>query len=225
MASNVIIFGTGGGSELARRILSEDSEHTVVGCVVDDEYLPDSVLDGLDVVGLSDVAANYPPSEVKAFVPLGFGGMNDFRREKYLAMKALSYPFVTYVHSSNMLPPGTVIGENCMILQHQCINPEVEIGDNVIIWGGCHLGDRSAIGSHSWLSAHVCINGDVNIGANSFLGSNCTISHGLNVARRNFIGANALITKDTEEDAVHVVEGTPALGINSRRFMKAIVGA
>ena len=66
------------------------------------------------------------------------------------------------------------------------------------------------------------LNGDVTIGEYAYLGSNCNISNSVHVGRQSFIGANALITQDTAERAVHVVEATPAAGIDSLRFIKLL---
>jgi acetyltransferase-like isoleucine patch superfamily enzyme len=62
----------------------------------------------------------------------------------------------------------------------------------------------------------------VSIGEYAYLGSNCNISNGVRIARQSFIGANALITQDTGEGAVHVVEATPAAGIDSLRFVRLL---
>ena len=74
----------------------------------------------------------------------------------------------------------------------------------------------------SFLAAHVVLNGDVTIGEYAYLGSNCNISNGVHVGAQSFIGANALITQDTRERAVHIVEATPAAGIDSLRFIRLL---
>ena len=224
MTSNVVLFGVGAGSEMAFRYLAEDSPFTVVGFVVDDNYVSEAPVASVPVVGLSEVTTAFPPAEVNAFVPLGFRYMNRARAEKYQTLKQLGYAFITYVHSSNWVPKGTPIGENCLILENQSINHGVAIGNNVVVWSGCQLGDRSTIGDHAWLSSHVCVNGDVEIGESCFLGSNCTVSHGVVVAERSFIGANALITKNTDPGAVHIVEHTTAAGMDSSQFMRLVRG-
>ena len=218
----LVFFGTGTGADTARRYFERDTPHEIVGYLVDREFLAAPAFNGRPVVAVDDAVARFPPDEVLAFVPLGSARMNMLRAEKYQLLKSLGYRFATYVHGSNRLEGHCEIGENCFILENQSVNFDAAIGNNVVIWSGCQIGDRSRIGDHAFLAAHVVLNGDVTIGEYVYLGSNCNISNGVHVARQSFIGANALITQDTGERAVHVVEATPAAGIDSLRFVRLL---
>jgi sugar O-acyltransferase (sialic acid O-acetyltransferase NeuD family) len=218
----IVMFGTGTGAETARRYFERDSPYQIVGYVVDREFLAAPAFNGLPVVAVDQAVASFPPDEVEAFVPLGSSRMNMLRTEKYQLMKSLGYRFVSYVHASNQFDGRCDIGENCFILENQSVNFDAVIGNNVVIWSGCQIGDRSRISDHAFLAAHVVLNGDVSIGEYAYLGSNCNISNGVRVGRQSFIGANALITQDTVERAVHVVEATPAAGIDSLRFIRLL---
>jgi sugar O-acyltransferase (sialic acid O-acetyltransferase NeuD family) len=218
----ILIFGTGTGADTARRYFDRDTPHEVVGYLVDREFLTARTFMGCPVVAVDEAIATFSPDDVLAFVPLGSSRMNMLRAEKYRLLKSLGYRFLTYVHSSNRLDGRCEIGENCFILENQSVNFDAAIGNNVVIWSGCQIGDRSRIDDHAFLAAHVVLNGDVTIGEYAYLGSNCNISNGVHIARQSFIGANALITQDTGERAVHVVEATPAAGIDSLRFVRLL---
>jgi sugar O-acyltransferase (sialic acid O-acetyltransferase NeuD family) len=218
----IVIFGTGTGADLARRCFESDTPHEIVAYVVDREHLSAGNFRGCPVVAIDELARTLPPSDVVAFAPLGSGRMNGLRSEKYKLLKSMGYGFATYVHSSNRLAGRCIVGENCLILENQSVNFDTVIGDNVVIWSGCQIGDRSRIGNNVFMASHVVINGDVQIGENAYLGSNCNISNGVRVAPLSFVGANALITTDTKQGSVHVVEPTPALGIDSLRFTRLI---
>lgn len=218
----IVIFGTGKGSDTARRYFERDSPHEIVGYLVDRAFLAVSTFNGRPVVAVDEAVAKFPPEDVLAFVPLGSARMNMLRAEKYQLLKSLGYRFVTYVHGSNQLKGHCEIGENCFILENQSVNFDAGIGNNVVIWSGCQIGDRSRIGDHAFLAAHVVLNGDVTIEEYAYLGSNCNISNGVRVARQSFIGANALITQDTKEGEVNIVEATPAAGIDSLRFIRLL---
>jgi len=218
----VVIFGTGQGADTARRCFEWDTPHEVVGYVVDREFLRTTKFNDRPVVAIDDVVSIFPPTEVVAFAPLGARRMNVLRAEKYALLKSMGYDFISYIHSSNKLAGRCSVGENCLILENQSVNFDTVIGDNVVIWSGCQLGDRSQIRDHVFMAAHVVINGDVEVGESAYLGSNCNISNGVRVAPLSFIGANALITKNTEEGSVHVIEPTPALAMDSSRFVRLI---
>ena len=79
------------------------------------------------------------------------------------------------------------------------IQPNVRIGNNVILWSGNHIGHDSTIGDHVFIASHAVISGNVTIGESSFVGVNATFRDGITVAPRCVIGAGALIMKDTVE--------------------------
>jgi sugar O-acyltransferase (sialic acid O-acetyltransferase NeuD family) len=218
----ILIFGIGTGADTARRYIEWDTPHEVVGYLVDREFLKISTFNGRPVVAVDEAVTTFSPDDVLAFVPLGSARMNMLRAEKYQLLKSLGYRFLSYVHSSNKLVGHCEIGENCFILENQSVNFDAKIGNNVVIWSGCQIGDRSRIDDHAFLAAHVVLNGDVTIAEYAYLGSNCNISNGVHIARQSFIGANALIAQDTGERAVHVVEATPAAGIDSLRFVRLL---
>jgi sugar O-acyltransferase (sialic acid O-acetyltransferase NeuD family) len=215
----IVIFGAGQGAATAARYFHADTPHQVIGHTVDAEYLKANEFTGRPVVTLDKVVSRFPPEDVYAFVPMGASGMNGVRAEKYALLKSLGYRFVSYVHSSNDVYEKGTVGENCFILERQTTNYDCVIGNNVMMWSGCHIGDESRIGDNCFLGSHVVVNGSVEVGVSCYLSSNCTLSGGIKIAPRSFIGANALITSDTAEGAVHVVEQTAALGMDSLRFM------
>jgi len=137
-------------------------------------------------------------------------------------VQSMGYRFVSYVHSSNDVYEKGSVGENCFILERQTTNYDCAIGDNVVMWSGCHIGDGSRIGDNCFLGSHVVVNGFVEVGAGSYLSSNCTLVHHVKIGARSFIGANALIASDTAEGAVHVIEPTQAIGMDSMRFLKLL---
>lgn len=218
----VVIFGTGAGANTARRYFEWDTPHEIVGYLTDREFLTAPTFSDLPVVAVEDAVATFSPADVLAFVPLGSARMNLLRAEKYQHLKSLGYRFATYVHSSNTGSTHCEIGENCFILENQSLNFDTRIGNNVTIWSGCQIGDRCRIDDHAFLAAHVVLNGDVTVGEYVYLGSNCNISNHVHVGRQSFIGANALITSNTEARAVHVVESTPAAGLDSLRFTRLL---
>jgi hypothetical protein len=160
----VMMFGTGKGAITARRYFEWDTPHRIVGHVVDKEFAGEPTFDGFPVFTMEEAVERFPPRDVLAFVPLGAGRMNGLRAEKYAALKALGYDFISYVHASNQLAGRCEFGENCFILENQSVNFDARIGNNVVVWSGCQIGDRSVIGDHVFMASHVVVNGDVRIG-------------------------------------------------------------
>jgi sugar O-acyltransferase (sialic acid O-acetyltransferase NeuD family) len=221
-AKQIVIFGTGRAAATATRYFQADTLHEIVGYTVDASYLKENEFSGRPVIAVESIAREFPPGDVYAFVPMGAARMNGIRTEKYTLLKSFGYRFVSYVHSSNDVYEKGAVGENCFILERQTINYDCAIGNNVMMWSGCHIGDGARIGDNCFLGSHVVVNGFVEVGAGCYLASNCTIAHRVKVGPQSFIGANALIGRDTKERAVHVVEPTAALDIDSWRFLKLL---
>jgi sugar O-acyltransferase (sialic acid O-acetyltransferase NeuD family) len=218
-ASRVIIFGAGAGADTAYRHLVKDSAHEVCAFTVEQSFLKAVSLHGLPVVPFESVAERFPPDAHRMFVPLGFQRMNALREEKYLAARALGYRCISYVSSRVFSLEPPVIGDNCFILDHQVLNLDVKIGNNVTMWSANHIGDRSVIEDHVWVSSHVTLAGDVHVGPGCFLGTNASVSNNVRLGARTFVGTGAVITKDTADNSVHLAAASRDVALASDKFL------
>src|SRR6266851_1998388 len=220
--AKLVIFGSGRGADIAYRYISRDTPHEVCAFAVDAPFITDKKFHGLPVVEYESVTSRFPPDRYEMFVALGFQQMNALRAEKYLDAKRKGYRLISYVHSRRSWLEPVVIGENCFILDSQIFNLDVSIGNNVTIWSGNHVGDRSAVGDLVWISSHVTLSGDVTIGDYCFLGVNSCVSNNVTLGARTFVGANALIAKDTEEGSVFVAPAAKQIAMRSDKFLSML---
>jgi sugar O-acyltransferase (sialic acid O-acetyltransferase NeuD family) len=209
--SDVILFGLGDFARIARVYLTEDSPHHVVAYTANERYIESDELDGLPVVAFETLASSHPPDGYAMFVAIGFSGVNRARREVYEQCKSLGYELITYVNSKASYWGELEIGDNCFVFEENVIQPNVRIGNDVILWSGNHVGHDSAIEDHVFIASHVVISGNVTIGESSFVGVNATFRDAIKVAPRCVIGAGALIMRDTVEGGVYSVRGTEPL--------------
>lgn len=205
--SKVILFGTGKIAEVAHFYLTNDSEHEVVAFTVDKEYIKENTFQGLPVIPFEEIEKTYSQNEYKMSIPIGYKNMNKIRAEKYYAAKEKGYSFISYI-STKATYYGTAVGENCFIFENNVIQPFTQIGDNVILWSGNHIGHHAIIENHCFIASHVVVSGSARIGEYSFLGVNSTIRDSVVVSKENLIGAGALILKDTKEKEVYSQRGT-----------------
>lgn len=221
--SNVIIFGLGRGADVATRYFRDDSAHEIVAYTADDAYAERKEFMGRPVIPFSRIDKEIPPRDAAMFVPLGFQQMNGLRAEKYAAAKSKGYTLESYVSSRIVAWQRPRFGENCFILEGNVFNYDVKVGNNVVLWSACHIGDLSVIDDHVWISSHAVLSGEVTVGARSFLGVNCTVSNYVHVGERCYVGAHTLITKDAPADSVYVAQATAKLAnIDSARFLEVI---
>ncbi|HZN63104.1 MAG TPA: acetyltransferase [Planctomycetota bacterium] len=213
--SKVVIFGNSHWASLAHLYFKHDSPHDVVAFTVDREYLTDRIFEGLPVVPFDEVEAHYPPSEFDMFIPISFKKMGHLRADRYEQAKFKGYSLISYVSSKATTFPGFKCGDNCFILEDNTIQPYVQIGNDVVLWSGNHIGHHTVIKDHVTITSHVVISGSCVIESFSFLGVNATVRDETIIARDTLIGAGTVILKDSNEYEVYKAIPTPAAGFRS----------
>jgi sugar O-acyltransferase (sialic acid O-acetyltransferase NeuD family) len=213
--SDVVLFGSGDFARVARVYLDADSPHRVVAFTAHERYIESPELGGLPVVPFETLAESHPPDKNAMFVAIGFSGVNSTRRAMYEQCKAKGYELISYVNTKSTYWDELVLGDNCFVFEENVIQPNVRIGNDVILWSGNHIGHDSTIEDHCFIASHVVISGNVTIGESSFVGVNATFRDGIKVAPRCVIGAGALIMKDTTDGGVYSVRGTEPLAKKS----------
>lgn len=210
--ANVVIFGVKDFSELAHFYLENDSTHKVVAFSVNREYLPEGAkFRGLPVIAFEDIQDVYPPGEYMFFAPMSPKNMNRDREGVFNAIKSKGYSCISYV-SSKAAVFSDDIGENCLVLENNTIQPFTKIGSNVVLWSGNHIGHHGVIRDHVTFTSHVVMSGHCDIGSYSFFGVNSTLRDGLRIAEGTFVAMAAAILEDTE--AWGVYKGNPAIKSN-----------
>jgi sugar O-acyltransferase (sialic acid O-acetyltransferase NeuD family) len=206
----VVIFGTGDYARTAAIYLREDSLFDVVAFTVDEEHVGGGELAGAPVVPFAELQHEYPSSTHAMLVAIGFSGVNRARAGVYDRCKAEGYELISYVNSRATSWGDVELGDNCFVFEENVIQPNVRIGNDVVLWSGNHIGHDSAIGDHCFIASHAVISGNVSIGPYCFVGVNATVRDGVTIAPECVIGAGALVMRDTERGEVYSVRGTEA---------------
>lgn len=202
MKKPLVIFGTGEIASLALFYFTHDSEYEVMAFTVEDEFVANAEYNNLPLVPFSKITNEFPPSEVAMHVALSYMQFNQLREKKYHQAKAAGYQLASYICSKSVTWPDLIHGDNCFILENQTIQPTVQIGNNVVVWSGNHLGHGSIFDDHTYLASHVVVSGHCKIGKRCFLGVNITIKDFITIGDNCFITMGALITKDLEAGTV-----------------------
>lgn len=205
----LIIFGTGDIGQLAHFYFTHDSKRSIACFCADAEQIQSKEFIGLPVVPFEDIVKTHPPDDFDLFIALSYSQLNQTRMKKYADAKAKGYTLASYICSRSVIWEGTPIGDNCFILENQTIQPYAEIGNNVTLWSGNHIGHHSRVGDHTFITSHVVVSGHVQIGPGCFLGVNSTLRDGITLAPLTVIGAGATVLKNTVERGVYTgVEAT-----------------
>jgi sugar O-acyltransferase (sialic acid O-acetyltransferase NeuD family) len=201
--AQVVVFGVSQWAELAWFYLTHDSPHEVVAFTVDRGYLTVDRFKDLPVVPFDQLEHDYPARSYQIFIPMSFKKMNHLRAAKYTEAKSRGYQLISYVSSKATTWPGFTCGDNCFIFEDNTIQPFVEIGNDVVMWSGNHIGHHSKIKDHVMITSHVVISGCCTIGEYCFFGVNSAVRDEATVARETLVGMGVTIVKDTKEFEVY----------------------
>lgn len=213
MNNRVVIFGTADTAELAHYYLENDSNYKVEAFCLTKDYLnnrsfrPRNSTKEYPVVEFENLQNVYPSSEFLFFAPMTGVKMNSIRENIYLRGKEKGYKYISYV-SSKATVFNNEIGENCFILEDNTLQPFTNIGNNVVLWSGNHIGHHGKIDDHVFFTSHVVMSGHCHIKEKSWIGVNSTLRNNIVIGKRCLIAMGSLITKSTEDDSFYM--GIPA---------------
>ena len=216
-ARPLLIFGTGELADLAHFYFTQDAERTVAGFTVDACYVTAPEHRGLPLVAYVDIDRRFPPEDCDLFVAIGYTKLNTARRERCTAARARGYRLASYVSSRASVWPGLSLGDNCLIMEGNVIQPFAALGDGVIMSCNSVISHHAQLGDYCFISSEATICGGVSIGTRSFIGANSTIREHLRVGDDCIVGAGALILKNTAAGSSYLAAGTLDSGLPSRR--------
>jgi sugar O-acyltransferase (sialic acid O-acetyltransferase NeuD family) len=205
---------------LAHYYFSTDTDYAVVAFTVDAQYVSSDRFCNLPVVPFDAVAQQYPPATHDMFIGLSYSKLNQLRKEKYIAAKALGYELASYISSRATALNDGRFGDNCFILEDNTIQPFVTIGNNVVLWSGNHIGHHSVIHDHCFITSHVVVSGGVEIGESCFVGVNATLRDHIKIGERCVIGAGTLLLTDADPEGVYLGEATARSKVPSGRLRR-----
>jgi len=206
--AKVILFGTRDTAELAYYYLKNDSPHEVIAFCVNKKFKEKENFKGLPVVNFEEIQHIYPPKDFSLFAPMTAKKMNKIREYIYIEGKSKGYDFISYV-SSKATVFNSQIGENCFILENNTLQPFTQIGNNVILWSGNHIGHHGIIRDHVFFSSHVVMSGNCTIESYCFFGVNATIRDFSHISEGTLLAmGSSLVSKKTESWGVYI--GNPA---------------
>jgi len=220
MLNKLIIFGTDDVAELAYFYFNKYTDYKVEAFCLDEQYLKETKKFNLPILGFAETCKLYSNKDIKFFVALGYSKVNELRKNKYKLIKNMGYKLASFISSQANILSENQVGENVFILEDNTVQPFVQIGNNVTLWSGNHIGHHSHISDHCFISSHVVVSGRVCIEEQCFLGVNSTIRDHLVVGKKSVIGAGSLILSDVKPNSVYRGVETKPSSFSSIRLSK-----
>jgi sugar O-acyltransferase (sialic acid O-acetyltransferase NeuD family) len=207
----IAIIGSGHlGQQIAFHV-TMDKQFDVVGFF--DDFQPNGeIIEGIPVLGkVEEVRASFK-SGVFDFILIGVGYNHMPFRKKIFENFKNEVPFATFVHSSCIIDPSSVISEGAIVYPGCIIDQRTVLQENVLINVGCCIAHDTVIGAHSFVAPRVAIAGFVLIGESCMIGINSTIIDNIKITSAVILGGGTVVIKDIIESGLHV--GSPSRHIN-----------
>jgi sugar O-acyltransferase (sialic acid O-acetyltransferase NeuD family) len=209
-ARPLLIIGAGG---LSRETLSAvtavnavSPQWTVLGFVDDNPALHGDVIDGLPVLGPSDLVAEHPDAAVVMTIasPRNLGNRKKIVRRLGLPPER----YATIVHPAASVAAGAELGAGSVFLAGSVVTAPQAIGAHVVAMPQTTITHDDQIADYVMFASGVLLSGTVTVGESAYLGSGCMVREGLTIGAGAFIGMGAVVLQDVPPAEVWV--GNPA---------------
>lgn len=211
----LVIFGNGEMAEVVAYYFEKDLGRTVSFFVVDDAFAIEAAFCDRPLLPWSDLPHVASSMDYEVFVAVGYAKMSDTRSRICHMIEDAGFTLTSLVSSKAIVPTNFQIGKNCMILEHNTVQPFSTIGHNTFLWSGNHVGHHVRIGSNVFISSHCVISGGVSIGDNSFLGVNSTVRDHVTIGAKVVVGAGAIVLGDLPSGSVVVANQSRIASLKS----------
>lgn len=219
----LVVVGDSAFAQVAYEYFTHDSLYQVKAFSVEDKYRRQDELFDLPVVPFETLDRVFAPQDHEVFVAVTYTQMNRLRTRLSQAAKARGYRLASYFSSQAFLWRNVQFGEHCFVFENNVVQPFVQIGNNVVLWSGNHIGHHSILHDNCFVSSHVVLSGFVEVGRNCFLGVNSAVANNVKIAADCWIGPGVALTQDTEEGKIYPAARAEASKAGTLRFFK--VGA
>ena len=216
----LVLAGNAITAEILHAYLKNDRRYEVVGATVDDEFLAQGTLTGLESVGLSRLRETFPPDSYRILMAVGYNDLNRVRESLFLRLKNMGYAIETYVHPDARVYSRHPLGEGCVVLPSAVIEPHAQVGSNTMVWCNVTLAHHSQVDDNCWIAAGAVISGQARVSRNTFVGVKATVVNEVTVGDYNVIGAAALISKNTKSHTVHLARSAEPFRYSSDDYVK-----
>ena len=214
MEKRIVIFGAGGFGREVLQIIRDINKVRPVwsfdGFIIDSEYIDNSRVQGLPIIGNMDWLEANP--DVCVVIAVGSSAAR-WRITKRV-QKRCKNSFAILVHPLAWIGQNVQIGEGSIICAGTLITTDINISKHVQVNIGSTIGHDTMVSDFVTLNPSVNLSGNVTLNRGVEIGTGGVIIPGCSVGEWSIIGAGSVVTKSIRENCTAV--GIPARIIKER---------
>lgn len=196
----LVIIGNGPFARMLKKYIDSVRFGTVAAYAVEKEYIDREEMDGIRVLPLDRLGAEYAAQEVRLVMGIGYSQMGAIRKKLFCRCKQMGYDFANFVHPKAYIAPDVRMGEGNNFFEFADIQMGATIGDANLFLAGSFLGHDDTVGSFNTFGVKSAIAGFTRVGDHCFFGTSSTVKHGLAIGDYAFVGASGYVHKDLKDD-------------------------
>ncbi|WP_084700099.1 NeuD/PglB/VioB family sugar acetyltransferase [Streptacidiphilus anmyonensis] len=203
----LLIVGAGGfARETAQAARAADGPDAVLGHLDDDAARHGTEVDGVPVLGGSELVHAHPDAPVVVCV----GNPRDWAGRARL-VRRLGLPeqrYATVIHPTAAVADSASVGPGSVLLAHCALTAAVRLGAHVAVMPQVVLTHDDIVGDFATIASGVRLGGGVEVGVGAYVGAGALVREGVSVGAWSQLGLGALLLDDLPAGEVWI--GSPA---------------
>ncbi|MFC5931592.1 acetyltransferase [Cryobacterium melibiosiphilum] len=210
---DVLLVAASGLAREALSVLRRSGEYTPIGFLDDDPKLWGTTLDGLGVLGGTDLVVKYPRAGL--VICAGSGSARAAIAARLERTGRSTQDYIRVIDPSVVVPGDCVVGAGSILLAGVVLTTSVEIGRHVVVMPNVTLTHDVFVESYATLCAGVALGGHASIGEGAYLGMNASVRERIRVGTYAVLGMGAVLTQGLPAEETWV--GVPARRLEEAR--------
>jgi sugar O-acyltransferase (sialic acid O-acetyltransferase NeuD family) len=205
----LLVIGAGGfARETVQVLRAHPSGYRLTGFLDDDPRRHGTLVDGVPVVGSSELAAEHAARGGALLACVGNPGAPASRQTLVDRLGLPDEAWATVVHPAASVSPDSVVGAGSVLHAGVVLTAAVRLGRHVAVMPQVVFTHDDEVGDAATFGAGVRLAGGVTVGAGAYLGSGSLVREGRRIGAGALVGMGSVVLRDVPP--AQVWAGNPA---------------